>query len=153
MLARKDLTFATLVDKMNLSDATLACLHNLQPNAKAWIEVGKVTLEDCEVMHKFWDIHPTRDFYVHDNSGVHDVKIGEILQAGLSYEALKGCGVTLEELARAGLNPDNMRLFHFTLYQWRQLGFNQQHAGCMSDAQVETVFGMPRHVMDAAFVE
>lgn len=153
VVPRKDLTFAALVDKMKLCDDTLMALHRLQPDAKQWIHLEKVTIEDCEVMHRFWNIHPIRDFHVKDELGIHEVKLGEILLAGLSFECLKGCNVTLEDLAKAGLNPDNMRLFHFTLCEWKQLGFKEEHTKCMSSAQIEQVFGVPKHVLDASFLE
>lgn len=151
VLARHDLTFAVLVDKMKLCDSTLAALHQLQPDIKQWVACKKVTLEDCEVMHRFWDVHPIRDFCIEDDFGAHEVKIGEILQAGLSFEALKGCKVTLEDLAKAGLNPDNMILFQYTLYEWRQLGFDEKHAACMTPIQVERVFGCTKHTLEGAF--
>ena len=152
VLARQDLLFSTLVDKMGLCNNTLASLHHLQPNIHAWIHSKKVVLEDCEIMHPFWDVHPLRDFHVQDGHGIHPVKIGEILQAGLSFDALLGCKVTLEELAKAGLNPSNMKLFCFSLYQWKQLGFTYPHAACMSSSQVENVFGIPKHVLEASFI-
>lgn len=152
VVARKDLTFSMLVEKMGLCDETLASLFQLQPDARQWMELKKITLEDCEVMYKFWNVHPMRDFYMEDAYGVHEVQVGEILQAGLSFECLKGCKVTLEELAKAGLNPDNMRLFHFSLYQWKLLGFEKKHADCMLPLQIENVFGMTQQVLEASFV-
>lgn len=167
VVPRPDLTFSTLLQKLSngnslhddqgsviVDNHALMLLHHLQPSAKVWIELKKVTLEDCEVMHKFWDIHPMRDFVMEDPvSGLHEVHVGDILEAGLSFEALKGCKVTLDDLAKAGLNPDNMRLFHFSLYQWKQLGFSELHASVMSAAQVETVFGMTKQTLEASFME
>ena len=104
-------------------------------------------------MHKYWNIHPMRDFHLKDEFGVHEIKIGELLEAGLSFEAIHGCKVTLEELARAGLNPDNMCLFNFRFYQWKMLGFKASHAKCMSSSQVEATFGIPKHILEASFLQ
>jgi len=153
VVARKDLTFAVLVSKMKLSDPTLSSLYQLQPDARQWIQLDKVALQDCEVMHKYWDIHPIRDFVLKDGVGIHEIKISELLAAGLSFEALSGCKVTFTDLAKAGLNADNMRLFDFTLYQWKMLGFQRMHAGCMTSAQSEIVFGMPKNVLEAQFID
>ncbi len=154
MIERQDLTFQALVAKMGgACDSILMSLYTMQPNVHAWIDSKKVVLEDCEVMHKFWDIHPLEHFFVENSYGLHSVQIGDILQASLSFEALKGCKVTLDEMAKAGLNPDNMYLFHFSLYQWKQLGFSKHHACIMTSPQIERVFCMTKQVLEASFLE
>lgn len=144
VVERADLTFSALVAKMGNTQQTLNLLHLLQPHVHEWVRLKKIEVQDCELMHKYWDIHPLRDF------GTDVVKIGELLQAGLSFDALMGCRVKVDDLFKAGMTPDAMILFHFSFQQWLDLGLQKRHVENMSTAQVERVFSLTKNTLEAS---
>ena len=78
------------------------------------------------------------------------VKGGEILQAGLSCAAIRGCGVTVDRLIDVGMTPGVMCLFRFTLEEWLSLGLGRRHVETMTHAQVDEVFGVTKAVLEAS---
>lgn len=113
----------------------------MQPNVSEWIRAGKITLQDYEDLHGLWDVNPVTDFK-------GKIKIGEILQACLSCEALRGCNLTVDVLFNeCGMTPENMCLFHFSLSEWLTLGLCSEHVAEFSSSQSELVFGVPKHTL------
>lgn len=145
VVEREDLTFSALVHKMGgNTPQNLNLLHLLQPHVHEWVRLKKIDVQDCELMHKYWDIHPLRDF------GTDVVKIGELLQAGLSFDALMGCRVKVDDLFRAGMTADVMMLFRFSFQQWLDLGLQKRHVENMTTAQVERVFSLTKNTLEAS---
>ena len=151
--SRGDLDFCTLYRMLcgkivnassPIGSSALDSLFTLQPSFKEWVSERKVSLVDCEVMHRRWVIKPLEDF------GPGRIKVGEILQAGLSCSALKGCGVTVDRLVDVGMTPGIMALFRFTLEEWLSLGLGRRHVETMTHAQVEEVFGATKNVLEAS---
>ena len=69
--SRKDLDFCSLYSMMcgrvvnatsSLGSAALDSLFAMQPSFKEWVSERKVSLVDCEVMHRRWTIRPLEDF-------------------------------------------------------------------------------------------
>jgi hypothetical protein len=132
---RQDFTLKALLAKMGgPTSQNLNLLHQLQPHVHEWVRLKKIDVQDCEIMHKYWDIHPLRDF------GADVVKIGELLEARLSFDAMMGCRVKVDDLFRAGMTTDAMILFRFSFQQWIDLGLQKRHIENMNAAQVERVF-------------
>lgn len=153
--SRKDLNFCSLYMMLcgGLASPTsyhgseaLDSLFSLQPSFKEWVATQKVALVDCEIMHRRWMIDPVVDFGGR-------VKIGEILQAGLTHSALKGCGMTVDRLQDIGMTVGVMALFHFKMDEWMSLGLRRRHVERMTHAQVEDVFGVPKTVLEASMIE
>lgn len=146
---RDDLTFYSLfvvlcdgIHTPSHRQHAVATLHTLQPSLQEWICRGKVTLEDCEVLHMKWDVNFTRDF--------PNMSIGNILMANMSHEAMVRCKMDVDILInQSGMTPDIMSLFHFSPRQWVQLGLRYDHIKDMSDALMCKVFGVPRHMVEA----
>jgi hypothetical protein len=118
--SRTDLTFNalyTMLSNYNVqvhtidSSKALDALYALQPSIHEWVRYNKVSLVDYEVMHLRWKVNPVDDF---QQCGKAPIKIGEVLEAGLSHEALKGCGFTVDVLMGMGMTADTMPLFHLT---------------------------------------
>lgn len=78
------------------------------------------------------------------------MRIGELLQAKLSHEAMLGCGLSVDALCAVGMTPEVMRLFRFSLEEWMRLGLQSGHVNAMTAAQVEGVFGLTKNVLEAS---
>ena len=89
-------------------------------------------------------MRPLEDF------GPGRVKVGELLQAGLSCCALRGCGITVDRLMDIGMTPGIMALFHFTLEGWLSLGLARRHVDVMTHAEISEVFGSTKNVLEAS---
>jgi hypothetical protein len=125
-------TLAHLADAAHIP---LSALHQLQPDAAAWIRHGRAGLADCPRM-ELWAAHPLRDF---------KADLGELVNQGWSADALARMGVAYDDLAAVGLNAENMGLFsNLTLLGWAQLGFSRAAAAAMSEAALVRLFGMPK---------
>ena len=122
--------------------AVLHMLYALQPNVCQWILEEKVTITDYEQLHTLWVVDPLTDF-----GG--QIKIGELLLAGLSFEALKGCRLTVDALFGCGMTAENMSLFRFTLHQWLDLGLGSKHLDAFSFSNTELVFGVTKHSLES----
>ena len=150
--SRSDLSFHTLYTVLSDGrtsgvsvDGTRALdsLYTLQPNIMEWINAKKVALVDYEAMHRRWIVNPLTDFGGR-------VRIGEVLQAGFSHEAMLGCQLSVDSLFSVGMTPDTMALFHFSLDGWIRLGLRREHVDGMSAAQTENVFGLTKQVLEAS---
>ena len=153
--SRSDLTFLTLYTV--LSDGRHAATHDtaesvraldtlflLQPSIMEWIDSRKVALVDYELMHRRGLVNPVTDL------GGDRGRIGELLQASLSHEAMVGCHLSVDTLLRVGMTPEIMGLFHFSLEQWMRLGLERRHIDAMTAAQVEGVFRLTKNVLEAS---
>jgi hypothetical protein len=117
----------------------------LQPNIMDWISCKKVALVDYEAMHRRWIVNPVTDFGGR-------VKIGEILQSGLSHGAMHGCNLSLDALLHIGMTPEIMPLFHFSFDEWVRLGLKRRHIDRMTSSQVEEVFKLTKNVLEASLL-
>ena len=94
----------------------VAQLHQLQPDAGAWIRAGRVTLADCPAMQP-WAPHPIRDFHA---------DLVDIVEAKWSADVMHSVGLTYRDLVEIGLTFHNMSFFsHITLLGWAQLGLTR----------------------------
>lgn len=118
-------------------------MYTLQPNIMEWISNKKVALVDYEVMHTKWIVNPVTDFGGR-------VRIGEVLQAGLSYNAIKGCNLSVDALFSIGMTVDIIPLFRLSIDQWIQLGMQKRHVEKMTTGQVFSAFQLSKTVLDAS---
>lgn len=152
VITRPDLVFCTLYTILcngirdvgsHESHRALDLMYNLQPNIMEWITNKKVALVDYEVMHNKWLVNPVTDYK-------GKVRIGEILQAGLSYEAMRGCNLSVDLLFSIGMTVDIIPLFRFSIDQWIQLGMRRHHVNSMTSGQVFSAFQLSKTVLDAS---
>lgn len=125
-----------------LRDANVSAqtLFGLQPDVDAWIRLRKVTVHDCMDMAP-WSPHPVKDF---------KVDVADMLSLGWRADQLAAMNVTFEDLKGLGVGGDNMGIFHFSLLEWRNLGFRRAHALGVSEASLYRLFGISkRAVLDA----
>ena len=59
-------------------------------------------------------------------------------------EILKQLNVTYDQLRVRGMTPVVMQHFGFTLSQWMNLGFHEDHAANMDDESTQVLFEMRR---------
>ena len=103
--------------KLLSANLSPGALHQLQPDASAWLRAGRMTLSECPLMVDPWGAHPVRDF---------GADLGDIAGQRWPAELMQRMGVTYQDLKELGLTPEGMVLFtHITLHGWAQLGLTR----------------------------
>ena len=131
ILAEETLTMRRLLDA-NLS---LVSLHQLQPDAGAWVRANRVALPDCPLMVP-WGAHPIRDF---------GAELGDIVNVKWPVGTMVAMGLTYADLEDAGLCVANMRLFtDIRLLGWAQLGLSRAHVIDVPEPTLVRLFGLSK---------
>jgi hypothetical protein len=113
----------------------VAQLHQLQPDAGAWIRAGRVTLADCPGMQP-WAPHPIRDFHA---------DLVDIVEAKWSADVMHSVGLTYRDLVEIGLTFHNMSFFsHITLLGWAQLGLTRADVTFVPEYTLARLFGLTK---------
>ena len=113
----------------------IATLHQLQPDAGAWVRAKRVVLADCPQMHP-WAPHPIRDFHA---------DLGDIIEAKWGADVMQSMGLTYRDLTEIGLGFSNMGLFtHIRLLGWAQLGLTRADVQFVPEATLVHLFGLSK---------
>ena len=137
---RDDLTFV----ECRKAALTLKQLHQLQPAIEEWVRYGGVTIANALEMHELWEFHPLRDL---------KADLADLLALRFGSEALRRMRVTYEDLLSAGMSPETMRMFGFSVLGWINLGFRKDHLANFTDAQITLVFALTRQAAEHCFLE
>ena len=115
---------------------TPAALHQVQPDAGAWVRAGRVSLSDCPSMADPWAAHPVRDF---------GADLGDIAGERWPADLMQRMGLTYHDLVGIGLTPASMWLFpHVTLLGWSQLGLTRADVIAVPEASLVRLFRMTK---------
>jgi hypothetical protein len=139
VLADERLTFSFLHNYTNIS---LVLLHRLQPDIGAWVSAKRVELLDTPTLLP-WGAHPIRDL---------KADLGDLVYMGWKANMMHAMGVTYHDLVEAGMTPDSMILFGFTLYDWSILGFSEADAAGFSAPALGRLFGLTRADVSRCFI-
>ena len=116
-------------------------LKRLQPHKKEWLKEHLVTTEDLPHLLP-WKIHAFLDL---------EMSLAELMCNGPpSAGFLKETGVTFEQMQEKGLTSDLMRLFPYTVSDWRALGMGRNFIDTLSEVTCGQIFHMPKAVVVAA---
>lgn len=110
-------------------------LHRLQPDIKAWLQAGRVRVEDAPSFINIWAAHPIRDL---------NADLADIMGFHWDAKTLRGTGITYSDLREAGMTHETMALFGFTLYEWSTLSFGKAEAEAVSPADAWRLFKMQK---------
>ena len=105
-------------------------LHSLQQDKQKWIQFGQLTLHDVMDM-KLFPVNPLTDLCA---------DLAEIWSMKWQPDDMIEMGISFDQLLRAGMTPQVMKYFNYTLTEWINLGYNSKHINETS----EFVFGMPQ---------
>ena len=124
------------LSKLLSANLSAASLHQLQPDAGAWVRAGRVTISDCPSMVEPWGAHPVRDF---------GADLGDIAGQNWTADLLQRMGVTYKDLVDIGLTPSSMALFSgITLLGWAQLGLTRADVGAVPEPTLVRLFRMTK---------
>ncbi len=65
---------------------------------------------------------------------------------------MRAVGVTYSDLVEAGMTPDSMILFGYTLYDWSTLGFSKADVIEFSAPALGRLFGLTRADVSPCFI-
>lgn len=116
-------------------------LKKLQPRKEEWLKEGLMLPEDLPHLLP-WKVHAFRDL---------GMSLAEVMCNGPPSAAfLKETGVTFEHMQEKGLTSDLMKLFPYTVSDWRALGMRRNFLDTLSDVACSQLFHMPKGVVVAA---
>ena len=107
-------------------------LHRIQPDIAAWVSAGRVQIEDTPSLVP-WAAHPIRDL---------KADLGDIIHMRWPASVLSKVGVTYSDLLDAGMTPDSMGLFGYTLCDWSSIGFTARDAAKLPPPVLGRLFKM-----------
>jgi hypothetical protein len=139
ILADEKLTFAFLRRQACISKELL---YRLQPDIQAWVASRRVTLDDILDL-SMWEAHPTKDL---------KADLGDLVQLKWKASTMRNAGVTYADMVDAGMTPDSMGLFGYTLYDWTTLGFTESDAAGFSAPALGRLFGLTRADVSRCFI-
>lgn len=131
VLADEHMTFRFLNETCRLPEQTL---FTLQPDLQAWVRAGRVTVEDAPSM-TMWAAHPIKDFRA---------DLADLIRLEWTPDVFRRVGVTFADLLEAGLTPETMGLFGFTLHGWATLGLTRAYAEQIPMHTIYRLFRIPR---------
>lgn len=116
-------------------------LRKLQPHKCEWLKEGLVVAEDLPHLLP-WKVHAFLDL---------DMSLAEVLCTGPpSASFLKETRVTFQQMQEKGLTCDLMKLFPYTVSDWRALGMGREFIDTLSEVTCGQIFHMPKGVVVAA---
>ena len=122
--------------KLLSANLSPGALHQLQPDASAWLRAGRMTFSECPLMVDPWGAHPVRDF---------GADLGDIAGQNWGPDLLQRMGVTYRDLVDVGLTPPSMALFtNVTLMGWAQLGLTRADVACIPEPVLVRLFRMTK---------
>ena len=106
----------------------------MQPSLDEWLRHARCTLQDCDSM-ELW----TPDPFTHFKCTIGDLLLHK---RPLTPATLVRCGLTVRVLReRYGLTPDLMCALLYAPKEWYDLGLSTDDVNCLTDAQLERIFG------------
>ena len=108
-------------------------LHRLQPDIKAWVQAGRVRVEDAPSFIHIWAAHPIKDL---------KADLADVIGFHWDAKTMRKVGLTYADLCEAGMTHETMALFGYTLYDWSTLGFGKAEAEPVSVADTWRLFHM-----------
>jgi hypothetical protein len=130
-ITSRNLTWSTLRTQIGLTSQQLM---RIQPNPVEWVNRASIKLHDLPDMTCF----PVNPFtHLHAD-------LAEVWNMQWTADTLKQFNVTYDQLRVRGMTPTVMRHFSFTLSQWMNLGFNEDHANHIDDESIKGLFDMHR---------
>jgi hypothetical protein len=128
-ITSRNLTWSVLRTQIGLTSEQLRCI---QPNPVEWVNRASIKLDDLPDMTCF----PVNPFtHLHAD-------LAEVWSMHWTPETLKQLNVTYDQLRVRGMTPVVMQHFNFTLSQWMNLGFHEDHAANMDDESTQVLFEM-----------
>jgi len=122
--------------KLLSANLSPGALHQLQPDASAWLRAGRMTFSECPLMVDPWGAHPVRDFRA---------DLGDVIAQRWSADAMARMGLAYADLVDLGLTPDSMALFTtLTLVGWAQIGLSRAAAAAIPEGALARLFGMAK---------
>jgi hypothetical protein len=130
-ITSRNLTWAVLRTQIGLTSKQLM---RIQPNPVEWVNRACIKLHDLPDMTCF----PVNPFtHLHAD-------LAEVWSMRWTADTLKQFNVTYDQLRARGMTPTVMKHFGFTLSQWMNLGFFEDHVAHMDDASTAGLFDMDR---------
>ena len=114
---------------------TKELLHRMQPDIKAWLNAGRVSVEETPSFMHLWTAHPIKDL----NAGLDDM-----IRFQWDAKTMRAAGVTYADLCEAGMTCETMAVFGYTLYDWSTLGFGRPQAEAIGLADTWRLFKMQK---------
>ena len=111
-------------------------LHRMQPDIKAWLQAGRVNVEESPSFMHVWAAHPTKDL---------GVQLEDLINFKWNAKTMRGAGVTYADLCETGMTHETMAIFEYTLYEWSTLGFCKADAEAINAANTWRLFKMQKH--------
>ena len=119
-------------------------LHKLQPDVRKWVLHAGCSAKHAIHLSEF-PAHP-----IHDLNG----DLADVIALRATSRQLRTMGVTYDDLCRAGMTPETMRLMGMTLQGWIDLGLQAHNIDKdFTDAQLGRVFALTRSAIRSCFKE
>lgn len=109
-------------------------LKLVQPIVKEWIQRGGIQKGDIPDMIVF-PVNPLTDF---------GVDLAELWEMKCDSALMRRMGITYENLLDKGLTPSIMKAFGFSMGNWVELGFGEEHAAVLTEDEASLVFNVGR---------
>jgi len=116
-------------------------LQKLQPDLRVWIEKKNLSFEDVPYMDQ-WVPKPLHPFE-HLNGTVLD-----ILENNYPASLLLKLQIDYATLSSMHMTPEMMKCLHYSLEEWKSLGFNKGALSYFTEKEVQFVFQAPRDVVE-----
>ena len=139
VVAHPTLTLRKCVD----NDVPVHRLHKMQPCLQRWVDLGKVTLQDYDLLSQ-WRCEPFTEL---------QASIGDLvlLRSKFAPLQLANAGVTYTNLRdKYGLTTDLMRLLRYSTEEWCRLGFELEHLNTFTDEEIKRIFQQDREAVRKA---
>ena len=130
VLANGSLTMDFLNNKTKI---TKELLHHMQPDIKAWVQSGRVRIEDAPQFMHVWPAHPFNDL---------KADLDDVINFKWDAKTMRATGVAYSDLCDAGMTHETMAFFGYTLYEWSTLGFGRAEAELLSVPDTWRLFHM-----------
>lgn len=115
-------------------------LQSLQPEIGQWIEQKHVSFRDVPYMTE-WQPEP-----------LHPIKhlkgnLLDLLENRYPASLLAKLGIDYSSMAQMHMTPDIMRMFKFSLQDWKTLGFSAKIIDYFTDDDITKVFETTREIL------
>lgn len=137
-VVEQKLSFARLHKTLHIATQDL---KRLQPLKKEWLKENLFSVDDLPDLLP-WKVHAFDDL---------NMSLAEFMCARpLDANFLKETGVTFHQLLAKGLTVDLIKMFPFSVAEWRSLGMGREFVDGLSDVTCGQLFHMPKSVVAAA---